>query len=868
MIKNAFVQELKRIVGEPHVSVTRTGTELYAYDASQAMGHPGMVVFPQNTEEICAVVKASRRAGIDFIPRGFGTNLSGGTISLTRGLVICLSRMNKIIDIVPQSRYAVVQPGVTNLEVQEALAPFRQFYAPDPASQKVATLGGNAGENSGGPLCLKYGVTSNHILGMEVVMADGCVMRAGGPAVDPPGYDLRGVLIGSEGGFGIITELTLRTLPKAESVITMLAVYDSIDDAAQSVSKIISAGIVPNTLEMMDAVVIEAVEAKSPCGYPTDAAAVLIIEVEGLKVGLTEQADKIEQICMETRCRTINKAQTQADRDRLWQGRRGAFGAMARLAPNYLVNDTCVLRTDLPEALRRVKQIAGRHGVRVGNVFHAGDGNLHPLLLFDSRVPEQVEKVHKAGWEIMETCVELGGTISGEHGIGHEKQDAMTMVFSGDDLNAQQAVKNAFDPDQILNPNKVIPQAEPLENRFPEQSPTILNRAGGKEAKGVSQLMARIAGAGPDHHQVQVSGAGMFHDFGKLGSPGLLTINTREMDEVIEFDPANQFITAGAGMPVSVLQEILREQNQWLPVRPPFFKESSTTGALAATGASGPERMLYGAPRDLALGLQYIDSRGKIISAGGRVVKNVAGYDMTRLLCGSQGSLGVITEVTWRVLTRPELCWLVTAEGGIETCFRTAFELMNSKLMPTFICMEPAGKIQGDTFERWTITVGFEGLSRVVEYQAEECRSLFDARPFEKTAGFEYELLDGCFQNSFSKICQEPFILRTGSGAEHLPAIQTTVLEYMNPAAMMIDIGCSRIIAGGNRLEGTAWEALNRKLDETGSFPVLEKAPEAFQKNNHMFGSIVKPQWRVMQKIKHALDPENLFAALHLPGQI
>ncbi|MCG8568109.1 MAG: FAD-binding protein, partial [Desulfobacterales bacterium] len=370
MIDEKFITELESIVGKSNVSITHTGIELYSYDASLVKGNPGVVVFPENTSEISQIVKAANAAGVDFIPRGYGTNLSGGTISVTQGLVICMSRFNRILEVHPDSRYALVQPGVTNLEVQQHLAGFGCFYAPDPASQKVSTLGGNVGENSGGPLCLKYGVTSNHILGMEVVLADGGIATIGGPALDPAGYDLRGLMVGSEGGLGIITELTLRILPKTQDVITMLAVYDDIQAAAQSVSKIISAGIVPNTLEMMDALVIEAVEANSPCGYPTDAAAVLIIEVEGMTVGLKEQADQIREICMATQCRDIKTAKNQEERDRLWQGRRGAFGAIARLAPNYLVNDACVPRTQLPEALSRVKAIAEKYGCRVGNVFH------------------------------------------------------------------------------------------------------------------------------------------------------------------------------------------------------------------------------------------------------------------------------------------------------------------------------------------------------------------------------------------------------------------------------------------------------------------------------------------------------------------
>jgi FAD/FMN-containing dehydrogenase len=347
MLSDELISNLRRIVGPSQVSVSNVETELYSYDASLAKGQPGVVVFPGNTGEAARLVKITRQAGVPFVPRGFGTNLSGGTVLISGGVVICLSRLNRIIDISPQQRCAVVQPGVTNLELQNALAPLGFFYAPDPASQKVATLGGNVGENSGGPRCLKYGVTT------------------------PPGYDLRGAMVGSEGTMGIVTEVTVNILPLPESIITLLVIYDDIADAARSVSDIVSAGIIPTTLEMMDAPIIKAVEDSYACGYPRDAAAVLIIEVEGLSVGLKDQVGQISELCFKNKCRDIREAKDDSERNRLWEGRRGAFGAVARLAPNYLVNDCTVPRTKLPEALSQVAAIVKKYNFEHGNVFHA-----------------------------------------------------------------------------------------------------------------------------------------------------------------------------------------------------------------------------------------------------------------------------------------------------------------------------------------------------------------------------------------------------------------------------------------------------------------------------------------------------------------
>ena len=481
-------------------------------------------MFPGDAAETAAVIKEATRAGVPFVPRGFGTNLSGGTVLPYGGLTICLARLNRILGIFPNRRTAVVQPGVTNLELQNALAPLGFFYAPDPASQKVATLGGNVGENSGGPRCLRYGVTTNHVIGLQVILADGQILRLGSAAYDPSGYDLRGLLIGSEGTLAVVTEVTVRILPMPEKVITQLAVYNDVAAAARSVADIIAAGIVPATLEMMDARIIQAVEDSYTCGYPRDAAAVLIIEVEGPAVGLEEQARNIRAICTANHCREIRDAATAAERNRLWEGRRGAFGAVARLAPNYLVNDCTVPRTLLPEALAQVATIVKAHGFVHGNVFHAGDGNLHPLLLFDSRDADQLKRVHEAGWQIMKACVALGGTISGEHGIGREKMEAMRLVFSDEDIDAQRSLQDAFDPTHVVNPGKIFPDtSQPF--AFKDQCGLVV---AGRPAYTCGKRDSRTGSTGlwPQGQALVPSGSGSLGDFGNLPTRSELPLKT------------------------------------------------------------------------------------------------------------------------------------------------------------------------------------------------------------------------------------------------------------------------------------------------------------------------------------------------------
>ena len=346
------------------------------------------------------------------------------------------------------------------LDLKNVLAKHGYLYQPDPASEKVTTIGGNFGENAGGPHCLKYGVTSNHVLGAEVVLYDGQVVEVGGKALDNPGYDLPGILGASEGTLGIVTKATLRIMPKAEAVKTMLCIFNSIEDGGNTVTAIIGEGIIPATLEMMDSFVIKAVEEAYHIGFPIDAAAILIIELDGLKDGMDRLTERILAICRQNNVREIRVAKDQAERDKIWVGRKGAFGAVGRLRPNYLVNDGTVPRTRLPETLVKVVEIGKKYRILIANVFHAGDGNLHPLILFDERDKDELERVHAAAAEIMKVCVDMGGTISGEHGIGVEKLHGMSLIFSSRDIDAMRKVKAAFDPANLFNPGKVLPETE------------------------------------------------------------------------------------------------------------------------------------------------------------------------------------------------------------------------------------------------------------------------------------------------------------------------------------------------------------------------------------------------------------------------
>jgi glycolate oxidase len=452
-----LVEDLRKVVGDANVLDGAVDLRLYGYDAFLEERRPDAVTFVHSTEQVAEVVRTCNRWGVPFVARGGGTNLSGGTIPVKGGVVIEMIRMNQILEVDQASQRARVQPGMFNLEFGNALAPLGYQYLPDPASQKAATLGGNVGENSGGPHCFKYGVTTNHVLGLTVVLPDGEIVHLGGKSPDAPGYDLTGAFVGSEGTLGICTEIVVRIVRLPEGVKTLLAIYDSIEQGSETVSAIVAAGMVPATLEMMDQLVIQAVEASMKCGFPLDCATVLIIEVDGLRDDLDQQVEAISELCRKHGAREVRVARDEAERAALWAGRRGAFGAVARITPSYLVCDGTVPRTALPAMLRKVAEVGRKYDLRIPNVFHAGDGNLHPLILFDWRDAEQKERVMKAGHEILALCVEMGGTISGEHGVGIEKLDAMRLVFSEEELRAQLKLKRAFDPRDLANPGKMFP---------------------------------------------------------------------------------------------------------------------------------------------------------------------------------------------------------------------------------------------------------------------------------------------------------------------------------------------------------------------------------------------------------------------------
>jgi len=453
----SLLRELNSLLGSSNVLYNIEDLVLYEYDGSVEKARPDLVVFPHTTEDVSQIVKLAAKHNVPIVGRGSGTGLSGGALARGGGVMIVFARMNRILELDLENARVVVQPGVVNLDITRAVEHAGLYFAPDPSSQKSCTIGGNVAENAGGPHTLAYGVTVNHVTALELVLPDGEVVRVGSKHGGAPGYDLCGLFVGSEGTLALVTEITVKLTREAEAVKTLLAIFDAVDDASRTVAEITARGITPAACEMVDGWTLCAIEDYVHAGFPRDCAAILLIEVEGLREAVEAQAAAVEDVCCTHHAREVRIAKDDRERDLLWKGRKNAFGALGRLAPSNYVLDGVIPRSKLPQALQQIQQIGKKYNFSIGNIFHAGDGNLHPIVLYDPRDPRQFENAIAASHEILSYCVELGGALTGEHGVGMEKNELMPLLFNDADFDLMRRVHDAYNPDSSLNPGKIFP---------------------------------------------------------------------------------------------------------------------------------------------------------------------------------------------------------------------------------------------------------------------------------------------------------------------------------------------------------------------------------------------------------------------------
>ncbi len=941
-----LIENLSAVVGRE--GVLSHADELIVYECDGLPHHkylPRAVVFPKSTQETSEVMRILARHEVPFTPRGAGTGLSGGALALNRGVVIEMARMREILNINEQDRTATVQTGVVNLQVSRAVAHLGLHYVPDPSSQPSCTIGGNIAENAGGVHCLKYGTTTDHVLGARVVLAGGDVVDLAGPASGTPGYDLLGVFIGSEGTFGIATEATLKLVPVPPAVRTLLAEFPDVDDASRAVSAIIAAGIIPAGLEMMDGEIIRAVEASVfAAGLSRDVGAALLVELDGIEAGIDEEVERVRKICLGYRASTCRLARDDNERKKLWAARKGAFGAVGRIAPDSMIQDAVVPRSRLPEVLADAYRISAKYQLRLANVFHAGDGNLHPLICFDSRSPDDVRRVKEAGRELMETCVRAGGSITGEHGVGLDKRDFLPLIFSESDMDTMLRVRRAFDPSGLCNPGKIIPmlrgcgEARAVANLEVEtggpgdgemgrggdagtgrRGDSGMGRGGdggtgrGRNAcdfdiEDVTKQLSCIVGkanvsttphlafsASPlppvpascyvtpgtveevceviklAHHagwKVVPAGAATWLDAGDPLMPPQVIVSTIRLNKILEHEPADLIARTQSGVTLGVFNRELAKGGQWLPLGPPDDGRA-TIGGVVATGLSGPQTQGYGAPRNFVIGMKVILADGGLVSFGGRVVKNVAGYDLCKLFTGSYGTLGLITELTFKLRPRPERETTVLAAGPRQPLFRVAQELQTRRLFPVateVLSATMAAQIDVEISPGSALLLmRFSGSHPTVAYQVAQA----DAVLHEDTNITDVETEsddEGLWNNlaavplRFSHELSWRAAVRPTSVSKFIDAVERA---YGSSSSIAWQAGVAdgriRLLGGAPQDPYGTIERLRTLVQSEGGSLVIEHVTSEYAPELDAWGNLGSAA-ELMLRVKEQLDPQELFS--------
>ena len=884
-----LIEALKSIAGPE--GVLSDADELLVYECDGLPQHkhrPRAVVFPDSTESVAEVMRTLNRFGVPFTPRGAGTGLSGGALALNQGVVIELARMRQILSLDSEQRIAVVQTGVVNLHVSRAVAHLGLHYVPDPSSQPTCTIGGNIAENAGGIHCLKYGTTTDHVLAARVVLGDGSVVELKSGETGNPGYDLLGVFIGSEGTCGIATEATLRLTPLPESVRTLLAEFADVDDASHAVSAIIAAGVMPAALEMMDHEIIRAIEASVfAAGLPPDAGAALLIELDGLAAGIDTEAEKVRGICLEYGARNCRLARDENERRKLWAARKGAFGAVGRIAPDSMIQDAVVPRSRLPEIMQQSYRIAAKYQLTLANVFHAGDGNLHPLICFDSRSPDEVRRVKEAGRELMETCVRAGGSITGEHGVGLDKRDYLPLIFSEDDMDAMLRVRAAFDPSGLCNPGKIIPmlrgcgearvlvdavtpalevatssgsQIQPATTPLDQENENI-NEAGvhvSINTNGVTcvspgslrELSEVMKTAFRKNSAVVPAGAGTWLNVGNPMPNVDLVVDLQRFKKIINHEPADLIATAEAGVTLNDFNAELARNGQWLPVDPPN-DGTATLGGIVATGLAGAQNLGYGPPRRYVIGMKVVLADGRVIKVGGKVVKNVAGYDLCKLFTGSYGTLGVIAELTFKLRPLPAKSKTVVVSGSLKSLLASRSSINSALLGPMaleILSADLAAKLLSTTTP--ALLVRFAGSEKAVAYQLGQTMAVaaqhgVNAKVTEDDAGVWRDIAALPYRHT-SVTCRA--VVPTNALSDFL-----TTLESNCSWQASIGTGTIRVI-GSERIQD-----LRTSAQHLGGSLVIESAPDEVKDQIGCWGDFgtVSP---LMKRIKQQLDPQNLLS--------
>jgi glycolate oxidase subunit GlcD len=867
MIQEHALQSLRMLLPKGAVFTDRAALLVYEVDAGLDKGLPDGIVFPRNTDDVVRIVRWAAEYHVPLIARGAGTGLSGGAVAERGGVIVAFSRMNRILEVDTYGRRAVSEPGVINLHLDDEVKKFDLYFPPDPASQRASTIGGNVAENSGGPHCFKYGVTTNYVVGLHVVLADGQHIRVGGPALDYPEYDFCGLITGSEGMLAMLTDISVRLLRNPPAVKTMLAIFNAIEQAGNAVSAIITAGLVPATMELMDQKIIGIAEPFAQAGLPLDAGALLIIEVDGYPESLDGQADEIIRLVRQHGAYDVRVATNAEERYKIWLARKSVAGAISRLAPSYYTVDVTVPRSRLTEALAKVDDICTHYDIRTGYLAHAGDGNLHPLMLIPRLSDtELMQRMHTAGWEMVKLCVEMGGSLTGEHGVGIEKRNYMSLMHTSAELRSMWDVKWAFDPGNLLNPGKVFPvpsAAEEgpyagyaaLEAAATEPGPQISEVFTPETAEEAARGLAALTRAGRRAYIQHV----------EIADPSATRISTAQLSGVKVYAPDDLYVTVGAGMLVNELQRFLATESKMVPLASPWAH--ATIGGLVAANVNAPLRMRYGAVRDVILCGTAALADGRLIRTGRPIVKNVAGYDLTRVFVGSYGTLGLLTDVTLKVVAQPrKQTTLFYPAEDLQQALTWARTLLPLTLTASALLLSKGHEqtgLAGVLACPYLLTYTAEGIAEDVQAELAQVRAAM-----QRLGGpgpIEIEALSGTglWSALLAKMVDAAthLLVRAGVPTRSLPMYLTENATVLNTGSFIADISSGLIYAQHtyeSAQDGNTWvTGLRRSALATQGYTVVMKMPATSVHYLERWG--YEPQGlAVMRRLKQRWDPRGI----------
>lgn len=870
MLKENMLISLKSVLPKGQVFMDRASLVAYEADAGVDKGLPDAVVFPHTAEEVTRIVSWASEHRVPIIARGAGTGLSGGAVADRGGIIIEFSHMDRLLDIDVHGRSAVAEPALINLRLNECAQSHGLYFPPDPASQRASTIGGNVAENSGGPHCFKYGVTTNYIIGMDVVLASGQRICLGGHALDYPEYDLCGLMTGSEGMLGLITSITVRLLRMPPGVKTLLAIFDSVEQAGNAVSAVIATGFVPATMEMMDQQIIRIVEPFAHAGLPLDAGAILIIDIDGYSASIDEQMNEIAAILQEQGGYGLHIAGNEEERARIWLARKSAGGAIARLVPSYYSIDITVPRSRLAEILTEVNKICEHYNLRHGHVLHAGDGNLHPMLLIpEPENPDLLRRIHAAAGEIIQCSIEMGGSLTGEHGVGIEKREHMSLMHKPVELMAMWDVKQVFDPNNILNPGKLFPPPTdddaspfagyiidyPFNKHLPEPSIKMEETFTPTTAEEAAQGLLTLT---KSSQQVQINR----NEQATLNSlkPAPISLSTRELRGIKTYAPDDLYIIVGAGTPLAEVQAFLAKDRRQIALASPW--PETTIGGLVASNMNAPLRMRYGSIRDLVLSTTIALASGNVIRTGRPIVKNVAGYDLTKVFVGSHGTLGLIVDITLKLMALPRSRrTLLIPLDDLRYGLIWGRRLLSLALNASAITISKGYSSSEISKNNYLLAYTAEGMPKDVQAEFDDVRQTLrkagTPEPIEVEAPTGTDIWAGILSKTAHKALQ----VRIGIPNRNLPAYIQDQTDLLNAGLFSADISNGLLYAikeFEEPADASPWlEALRKPALTTGGYAVAIGIPAFLQGKIDRWG--YQPEGlNLMRALKARWDPQGV----------